>query len=84
MRCPPPRCRSDRGDPGRQGWPGTLMTTLFAVAEISVAPAATSTDSRAVPVRPSPTWPTWLTPHAYTWPDAVTAYDVADPVARLW
>jgi hypothetical protein len=43
---------------------GTLMTTLFAVAEIDVAPEATRTDVTAVRLCPSPTCPTWLTPHA--------------------
>ncbi len=60
------------------------MTTLFAVAEIDAAPVATTTAVTAVRVRPSPTWPTYPTPHAYTSPVAEMAYEVADPVARLW
>jgi len=44
--------------------PGTLMTALFAVEEIAVAPAATGTGVMAVRVWPSPTCPRWLTPQA--------------------
>ena len=60
------------------------MTTLFAVAEIDRAPEATSTEAAAVRVRPLPTWPTWLTPQAWTFAAVDTAYDVADPVASRW
>ena len=59
------------------------MTTLFAVAEIDVAPVATTTAVTTVRVPPSPTWPTCAMPQAYTFPAVEMAYEVADPVARL-
>jgi len=59
------------------------MSTLFAVEEIDAAPEATRTGAGTVPVSPLPTCPARLAPHAYTLPVVDTAYEVADPVARL-
>jgi hypothetical protein len=61
-----------RGRPGRQvsspgvgyGRPGTLMTTLFAVAEMRVAPVATTVRGTAMVTDPVPACPNVLVPHA--------------------
>jgi hypothetical protein len=62
---------------------GTLMTTLFAVAEIDAAPVATTTGITAARVCPSPACPTCPTPQAYRVPVVEMAYEVAQIRRRL-
>jgi hypothetical protein len=59
------------------------MTTLFAVAEMTVAPVATTAGVRTSARGPAPAWPTVLVPQAYNFPAVEMAQAVADPLARL-